>query len=298
MRSSLLLLFICFANILVSQNYITDYHQPSILGHEEILKGDFYKAIEYLEQCVSQEKVFAPELYSLGICYFLTNQIDEGKNKIIESYKLGHTPRAIIQDSSVLCSYISPSEFEVFRDSCLSTLITNDSLWKIQHRNEIDEMEVLFTFQWKAAVIYDSLRQNMDSAKYAITISKYKASNKKKLHLLIDGFIEKYGWESISNIIEPQNFSYIVIPLSESSIENYVVQLYSELEKGNVTPGFYANLFDCIEKKYTGKTKYRNITNPNIFLPEKERELLQNDCFQIGIGKTQVLYLKYREYKY
>lgn len=307
MRTILLLSFSFTFYILSAQNYIINYHQPSILGNTYILKGEYYKATEYLEICAAQEKVLAPDIYALGICYILTDRITEGKNNIYESYRKGYTSRAIEQDSSFLVSYLSTTEYLSFKDSCILLLDIQDSLDKKKYSKETEIIDQLFNFAWSSAAYYDSIKKEMDSLDYVKNRPKFKLQWQEKLKKQIDTTIDQIGWRKLDLLVEPQNFIWLIAPLTINNIEDLVTKVFTELKKGSVSPKLYAHLYDMLEIKYNGKSRYQThfigtkfIKGETIIIPaqrtaDSEKELLENDLFQIGLGNNEVRYLKYRK---
>lgn len=296
-----LILFICLFSVSgFSQNYITDYHQPSILGYEKILEGDYYKAIEYLEQCVSQEKVFAPELYSLGICYFLTEQYQEGKNRIFESYTKGHTLRAVTQDSILLVKHFSEKEYGLFKDSCIKLNSLHDSLEKVKYSDENKVVNTLFKFRWANKAYMDSIKREMDSIEYMNNKPKYVEEHQNQLKKRIDKSIEKIGWQTAGRLLAGQSFLWVIYPLSDEDLEQIISTVFIELKKGNLSPMFYAKLYDLLEVRITGQEKYfsrsiRAVGIDPILMSDTEKEILKNNRFQIGLGGKEIRNLMYRE---
>ena len=183
-------------------------------------------------------------------------------------------------------------------DSCLTLILAYNNQKKIVYDKEVNEIEKIYVYRWRMRPYLDSIREILDSVTFGLRQNQIIQEYNKGIKSRLDFVVDSCGWKSICELVAPRNFSFLILTLDDEYIQKLVLDCYEELIKGNVSPRFYSTIYDLLEKRYSGDSKYSKIMGQNLNMTISEIELLKSDCFQIGLGSREVLYLMYREYSY
>ncbi len=288
MKHLILSTLMLFTLLIKGQNYITEYHQPAILGHQLILEQRYQEAQDYLEPCVKNFNPFPEEMYALALCYAANYRVEEAKELIYRSVWKGQAILPLFQDKDFWTQYVLEEEFEQIYDSCM--VIQLKPVAKPAEMQEWVE-KAYAPFRYRKVFKYT----NGDTT--FVMEPPYPSDSIKQHAISFFNTVNDKNYWNMQRLKGTRSFLYRLISyLPNENIEELLPIILEQVKQGNVSPTFYAMFHDYYQEAIGEPKLYYEILNKNNDLLKQQQT--EQSCFEIGLGNRDVLYLKNRFYTY